>query len=315
MAVLVVAEDADVSADLVVVALRKLDVDILRADLADFPQRMAVSGRCVGGRWSGELSARGRRVSLTEITGVYYRRPTTFVFPDELSPEAQEFCYEEAACGLGGLLTALYCTWMNDPGKEADASYKPRQLSIAYECGMTTPRTLVSNDPARVAAFAAETVNVVCKSFTPAVVSRGGDKLYVPHTSLLTPEMLGDLTSVSTTMHLFQELVPRRYDVRLTAVGESCFAAALHLRSSKKTLDWRAQMDAIDYEIVDVPDAIRKGVSEYLRRFGLTFGAFDFIVTPDDEWVFLECNPAGQWSWIWHETQLPIPDAIATELS
>ena len=34
------------------------------------------------------------------------------------------------------------------------------------------------------------------------------------------------------------------------------------------------------------------------RALGILFGAFDFIVTPEGEHVFLEVNPAGQFLWV-----------------
>ena len=53
---------------------------------------------------------------------------------------------------------------------------------------------------------------------------------------------------------------------------------------------------------------------QMLRDFNLSFGAFDFIVTPDDQWVFLEVNPNGQWLWIEMETGMKISDAISEAL-
>jgi hypothetical protein len=47
---------------------------------------------------------------------------------------------------------------------------------------------------------------------------------------------------------------------------------------------------------------------------GLNYGAFDFVVTPNDEWV-MECNPAGQWLWLEHETGVPIAAALADLLT
>ena len=47
---------------------------------------------------------------------------------------------------------------------------------------------------------------------------------------------------------------------------------------------------------------------------GMKRGAFDFIVTPSGEYVFLECNPNGQWLWIEMETELKISEAIADAL-
>ena len=35
-----------------------------------------------------------------------------------------------------------------------------------------------------------------------------------------------------------------------------------------------------------------------MASLGLKFGCFDFIVTPDGEYVFLEVNEAGQFLWI-----------------
>ncbi|KWX01719.1 ATP-grasp ribosomal peptide maturase [Carbonactinospora thermoautotrophica] len=60
-----------------------------------------------------------------------------------------------------------------------------------------------------------------------------------------------------------------------------------------------------------MPDRVRDGVRALMRHFGIVFGAFDFVVTPDGEWRFLEVNSNGQWSWIEHETGLPISSAIA----
>jgi len=43
------------------------------------------------------------------------------------------------------------------------------------------------------------------------------------------------------------------------------------------------------------------------------YGAFDFVVTPDGEWIMLECNPAGQWLWL-QETGVPIAATLADVL-
>jgi hypothetical protein len=50
---------------------------------------------------------------------------------------------------------------------------------------------------------------------------------------------------------------------------------------------------------------------QFLQCLGLNFGAFDFVVTPDNQWVMLECNPAGQWLWLQEETGAEIAEGIA----
>jgi glutathione synthase/RimK-type ligase-like ATP-grasp enzyme len=54
---------------------------------------------------------------------------------------------------------------------------------------------------------------------------------------------------------------------------------------------------------------------DLMTALGLRFGALDFLLTPDDEWVFLEINPNGQWAFIEQATGLPIAAAIADALT
>ena len=75
------------------------------------------------------------------------------------------------------------------------------------------------------------------------------------------------------------------------------------------TLFTRSAMDG------GLPEEIADKCRRYLQHMGLNFGCFDFIVTPDGEYVFLECNPNGQWLWVELATGLKIADAIADFLS
>ena len=51
-----------------------------------------------------------------------------------------------------------------------------------------------------------------------------------------------------------------------------------------------------------------------MKEMNQHYGAFDFIVTPSGEYVFLECNSNGQWYWIELETGMNISGAIAEHL-
>ncbi len=51
-----------------------------------------------------------------------------------------------------------------------------------------------------------------------------------------------------------------------------------------------------------------------MKTLGLCYGAVDMIITPENEYVFLEVNPSGQWGWIEELTGMKISKAIATLL-
>ncbi len=92
-------------------------------------------------------------------------------------------------------------------------------------------------------------------------------------------------------MHLFQQWVPKDYEVRLTMVDDQFFAARIDARTAAAKVDWRADYHALDYTAIDTPKFVRTRVTELLRRLGLRFAAMDFVVAPDGEWWFLDCNP------------------------
>ena len=85
--------------------------------------------------------------------------------------------------------------------------------------------------------------------------------------------------------------------------------------SAAAALDWRSDYDAPTYEVVEVPPDVECGVKELMLSLRLRFGAFDFLVTPEGRWVFLEVNPNGQWAWIEQMTGMPIASALADALT
>ncbi|MPZ65760.1 MAG: hypothetical protein GEU83_09690 [Pseudonocardiaceae bacterium] len=147
-----------------------------------------------------------------------------------------------------------------------------------------------------------------------AKLEAGGPK--VAYTRALSATDLSDLSGTELTTLLVQERVDKAFEVRLTAVGDRLFGAAIDADSDAARADWRADMSALSYRAIDVPEPVAAGVRAYMATFGLHYGAFDFVVTPGAaEFVFMECNPGGQYGWIEGNTGLPITAALADLLA
>ena len=82
----------------------------------------------------------------------------------------------------------------------------------------------------------------------------------------------------------------------------------------KNKIDWRMDYQNHKYTIIDCPENIIKKCYQMMADFDLIFGAFDFIVTPENEWVFLEVNPNGQWLWLEKSLDLDISKKILDNL-
>ncbi|MFF7992298.1 ATP-grasp ribosomal peptide maturase [Kitasatospora xanthocidica] len=313
-AVLVLTGTFDPTADLVIEELNRRGTPVFRADTAWFPSRLAVAAGLDGASgWGGTLATERRTLDLAAVRSVYFRRPTAPEFPESMSAEAGSVAAAEARRGLGGLLSALSCRWLPPPGRAADAEYKPLQLRVAAESGLRVPRTLITNSPDAAREFADSiSTPVVYKPFTPIRGTIDGRSVAVYASVLDRGE--ADHPSVSTTAHLFQEWVPKAYEVRLTAVHGQLFAAEIHAKSEAAKVDWRSDYDSLNYRVCDPPTAVAGAVRRMLDRLGLPYGAFDFVVSPSGDWTFLEVNPNGQYGFVEQATGLPITAAICDYL-
>ncbi|MGH3856229.1 MAG: ATP-grasp ribosomal peptide maturase [Pseudonocardiaceae bacterium] len=282
-------------------------------DPADFPRRVQVTAR-LGRGWRGEVETPDGPFSWEEISAVFYRRPRDFDMPSAMSGPEQRFARAQARVGLGGVLASLPARWINHPSALADCEYKPRQLSLAQEVGLRVPATIVTNVADEVRRFAAEQGDIIVKALAEPIIAEAGSQKSIWTRRVEAPE-LADLTGLELTTHLFQKWLPKTYEIRLTVVGKRDFAVAIHAHSTAARIDWRTDYDALTYEVTECPAEVAERAHTFLSAAGLTYGAFDFIVTADTEdHVFLECNAAGQWGWLAEECGLPIAEAIADEL-
>ncbi|MGH3855634.1 MAG: ATP-grasp ribosomal peptide maturase [Pseudonocardiaceae bacterium] len=314
MTVLILTDEHDLSADRMVIELGRRGIAVFRADLAWFPQRLTLEAEFRDGQWQGCLACPERAVDLTEITGAWYRSPTTFQFPDGLSATERQHSHNEAKLGLGGVLMALPITWVNPPARVADAAYRPVQMAAAAASGLTVPNTAITNSPGAVRRFSDSHRAVVTKMLgAPAILESGGRR--IAFTERLTPDHLSDLRGIQTTAHQFQAWVDKQRECRVTVVGETVFAVAIDAHSPAARVDWRVDYGALTYERIEPPTGVNSGIVALMRRLDLVYGALDFVVTPDNEWVFLEINAGGQFGWLEDATGIPVTATLAEILT
>lgn len=305
-AVLVATEHEDATADLVVAELNRRRVPVVRFDPGrDFPESLGLTAYASHRGWSGRLTAHGRTAELESVRALYHRRPSPYLNFGSEDQEAR-FAANENRRGLGGVLAALpHCLYLSHPRSIARGEYKPDQLVEARRVGLLVPRTLITNDPAEAYGFTAEQPTIY-KPLHAGAYEVGGEPAGIWAAPVKSHE-LDD--RVSRCAHLFQEQVEKTADIRAVVVGEEVFGA--RITAPPGVVDWRAEYKSLVYEAVDCPEEVRQALLRFLVTFDLNYGAFDFAVSADGTWWFLECNPNGQWAWLEHEAGLPITRAIA----
>src|ERR1700730_13602364 len=144
--IMVLTQKVDPHADYVIEELNRRALPVVRFDTADFPWSSSVVAHHTS-EWVTVLALPERTVDLSDVTSVWYRRPTRFEFSPTLTSGELTFARSEATMGMGGLLRSMECLWVNHPEKAVPADQKPVQLQLAARCGLQTPRSLITNDP------------------------------------------------------------------------------------------------------------------------------------------------------------------------
>lgn len=147
----------------------------------------------------------------------------------------------------------------------------------------------------------------------PVIDEQGGRRVAL--TQRLTPADLADLRGVELTAHQFQQWASKREEARVVVIGSQLFAVAIRTGSPAAGIDWRADYDSLRYTPMDLPGDIERGVHAVMHELNLVYGAFDFVITPQGRWVFLEVNPGGQFGWLEDQTGLPLTAALADLLA
>lgn len=190
--------------------------------------------------------------------------------------------------------------WVNSPWAASRANSKMAQLRLAPRCGLTIPRTLISNAPDEIRAFLSRhRGEIVLKSLIPYTVTNEGLTKYIMTVKVPADAVLDD-EHLSGQMSIYQVYARKQYEVRLLIFGDHAYA--LKIRSAKKgeeTVDWRTLSPSKEhFSPIEAPAEVVTACRRLMDQLGIAFGCFDFVVSPQGDYVFLEVNESGDFLWM-----------------
>ena len=176
-------------------------------------------------------------------------------------------------------------------------------LTKCKQLGIRIPATLVTNTKAELMHFLTKHEKIITKSIvSPSgnVVINGINYTFSAPTVLLTDSDIKNIPQ-QFAPSLFQEYVTKKYEIRSFFFNEKLFSMAIFSQKNKKT-----QVDFRNYDHIcpnrnvpfKIPTWYEKKLLSLYKQLNLKSGSADIIVTPDDQFVFLEINPIGQFGWL-----------------
>jgi len=264
----------------------------------DFPSLQRASVRL--GVEHEIYSINGPEFSLppkTRPSAVWLRRPGKPVVPEGIDARDQLFAYRECWAFLEGVRRAVGdgAFWVNPPAGFSRANLKIEQLRSAARSGFRIPETLVSNDPAEIIPFVkARAGRVVYKAFFPFSWQSPEGGAATLFSSAVSIEDLPEDPVLAAVPGIYQDLVDKAYEIRATVFGERFFAVKVHSQKIPSAhMDWRAATDRVPLEVLALPDSLKRACRAVMDDLGIVFGCFDLVVTPNDDYIFLEVNEMG----------------------
>jgi len=113
-----------------------------------------------------------------------------------------------------------------------------------------------------------------------------------------------------------QKYIEKKHEYRVVMAGDDIYPFRIDSQSKSYTkTDWRMGNTTLDFHPCQLDDDIISKLRQYMQEMGLKFGSFDFIHTIDDQIVFLECNPEGQWAWLDRRTNGAISRSYADTIT
>ena len=233
---------------------------------------------------------------------VWIRRQAKPTIHPDLHPSDREAAARESRSFITNALNTLApsARWVNPLAARNLCSSKALQLGEAVKAGFDIPDTLISNDPDKIRAFCQKyAFDVILKPFYPASW-KTESAIHIFFATRIDPATIESEFSVRAAPAIFQRYTRKDFELRITVMGATCFAARISARptSQPQTVDWKEDLTKRDLSPFDMPDDLRDKCLRLMRRLGIVFGCIDVIRQPDGHWTFLEVNEMGAFLWV-----------------
>lgn len=301
--ILIITHTADnFSIEKVTEYIEKNGCEVIRFDVDLYPLKNKLSTTFQDGKWVSILETPEKKYRLDDITAVWYRRAYNIGrgLKEELDAKFYGAAMGEIRNTLFGFLESIDAYALGKPSVYRRLDSKEEQLKIADKIGLKIPETCLTNNPEDAKQFVLKHKSVVAKMQTGFAIYEDGVENVV-FTNVITEDKLEELDSLLYCPMQFQKKIEKKKELRVTVVGQDIYAFEIDSQQFEDAkVDWRKDgVNLIDkWKQTELPREIEVKILELLDVYNVDYGAMDIIVSPDDEYYFIEINAAGEFFWL-----------------
>ena len=248
-------------------------------------------------------SNNGDEIDLSKINSFWYRRGvinlSNFKHNIPINPELQDHLYKEKYYLLNFVYFLLEKKHSLGKFNNAVVS-KLKSLYYAEKCNLKIPKTNVFYTKTQIEELRKSNNKLITKCIQdmPQIVIK--DKGWFLYTEEIDDLNLAEINE-NFSPSIVQEKINKKYELRVFYLNGKCYSMAIFSQLDKQT-----ETDFRKYNLENpnrnvpykLPQNVENKIRKLMNLLDLNTGSIDIIVTKNNEYVFLEVNPVGQFGMV-----------------
>ncbi len=289
--ILILSEKFDGPTEKVVSELKNLNANfkvIYGSDFLDTPFSIDIKNNIIS----------FDNVKFDKINITWYRRWINSSFQFSENPKENNYLkreFEEMSSNF--MLNLFTKKWLNIPPYIKAYPSKAHQLKHAKEIGLKIPNTIITNNKSELNFFFNKNnKNIISKNLSNPYFFNENNEEYATYTTLVQQI---DIINQSKLFYpsLFQNNVSKIIEIRIFYILKKFYSYAIFSSNNKQTnIDFRIYDYTHPNKIMKyiLPKEIENKLISFMEYFDLHTGSIDMIKDENNNFIFLEVNPQGQ---------------------
>lgn len=324
--ILIFSEESDISTNSVCDWLFYLNKDFLRINKNELLQLNTFSN--INGNIDLKFSIQNTMYSISQFKSIWFRRGGIDFF-DNLNgeilnlnllyeiPQIKKYLADEMAYFIRychDFLSSKATTHGNVNKKNLN---KLQVLDIAKKQFLITPDFLVTTSKKEAICFFNECDGKVISKSIKENINYSTDNETIFHTNKVIKLNDFDFFDDNFQLTLFQRYFDKEFEIRTFYFNEEFYSIAIFSQLDNQTKeDYRNYNESKQTRCIPfiLPEDLKIKLKKVFNEIGINTGSVDLIYSKNEEFIFLEINPVGQFGIVSRATNFQIEKKIALTL-
>lgn len=173
-------------------------------------------------------------------------------------------------------------------------------LEIASSVGLIIPPSILTTSKYHLLNFLSRNEIIITKSANTLLNIQTEKDNFVSYTSIVSEEQVIKLPD-NFYPSFFQKKINKKIEIRTFFILGLCYSMAIFSQADEQTqIDFRQYNKEKPNRTIpfNLPKEIELKISNFMKKVGHNTGSFDFILSNDNKFYFLEMNPIGQFGMV-----------------